>query len=147
MTKQTKVKYKITGGKLSIEHNILLQQLTFRKKTKNNKDNIYYSYFIKLPRAIYTLLKPTDDTVYMKYEEDKIILSPHVMDMAKKVKIQIDNKSLTDNPREHRYKLTIPRKFIDTQDYQRQKSYITLTITAEDNKEGYNITLKQKQIG
>ncbi len=139
-----KVKYKTINGKLCIEHNILLQQLQFRKKDKNDEYKNYYSYFIKLPRAIYTLINPTDDLVYLKKHENKIIILPEEDENTKKVKIQLDNKSQCTDSDDYRYKLTIPKKYLNTTQYQTRKSYIICQITAKNNKTGYEITLTQK---
>ena len=142
--KESNVSYRIIDGSLSIEHHILLQQLTFRKKSKDGTEKTYYSYFIKLPWAVYNLLEPTDDTVYLKQDDDSLIELLHESDdNSRKVKIQLDNKSLTDDTSEYRYKLTIPKKFIENDSFIRGQTYITLTITSKNNKYGYYITLKQ----
>lgn len=143
MTKKQKVTYKTVNGKLSIEHHMLLQQLTFRKSSNNGEIKVYYSYFIKLPKAVYDLLNLSDDTVYLKQVNDKIILLDTKEEDTKKVKIQLDNKSITDNVDDYRYKLTIPKKFIDTTVYKRGESYINCRITSTDNTKGYEITLRQ----
>jgi hypothetical protein len=142
--KESNVSYRIIEGSLSIEHHILLQQLTFRKKSKDGTEKTYYSYFIKLPRAVYNLLEPTDDLVYLKQDDDSLIELLHEpTDNSRKVKIQLDNKSLTDDTSEYRYKLTIPKKFIENDSFIRGQTYIILTVTSKNNKYGYYITLRQ----
>jgi len=145
LTKKTnqKVTYKLIDNKLCIEHHILLQQLIFRKKTKNNEYKEYYSYFIKLPRAIYNLLSPEDDIVYLTKNKEKIHIYTEAVDNSKKVHIQIDNRSQKNNMEYNRYKLTIPKKFITKTNYKHEKSYILCQIKANNNKRGYEITLKQ----
>jgi len=138
-----KVTYKLIDNKLCIEHHILLQQLIFRKKTKNNEYKEYYSYFIKLPRAIYNLLSPEDDIVYLTKNKEKIHIYTEAVDNSKKVHIQIDNRSQKNNVEYNRYKLTIPKKFITKTNYKQEKSYILCQIKANNNKRGYEITLKQ----
>lgn len=142
--KESNVSYRIIDGCLSIEHHILLQQLTFKKKSKDGTEKTYYSYFIKLPRAVYNLLEPTDDLVYLKQKEDGLIHLLHEqVEESRKVKIQLDNKSLTDDSSEYRYKLTIPKKFIENDSFIRGQTYIILTIKSKNNKYGYYITLRQ----
>ena len=65
-------------------------------------------------------------------------------DNTKKVKIQLDNKSQCTDNDDYRYKLTIPKKYLNTTQYQTRKSYIICQITAKNNKTGYEITLTQK---
>ena len=145
MTKKSnqKVTYKVLDKKLCIEHHILLQQLTFHKKSKNDKYSEYHSYFIKLPRAIYDLLSPEKDTVYLRKAGENIHISRNDMDKSKKVQIQIDNRSLDNKTEYNRYKLTIPKKFINETCYKRGKSYILCQITSKENETGYEIILKQ----
>lgn len=142
--KESNVSYKIIDGSLSIEHHILLQQLTFNKKSKNGTEKTYYSYFIKLPRTVYNLLEPSDETVYLKRNDDGLIELLHwPADNSRKVKIQLDNKNMTNDSSQYRYKLTIPKKFIENDSFIRGQTYITLTITSKNNKYGYYITLRQ----
>lgn len=145
MTKKINQKstYKVIDGKLCIEHHILLQQLTFRKKAKNEEYKDYYSYFIKLPLAIYDLISPKDNIIYLKKKNDKIILQRDMDAASKKVKIQVDNKSLENEHEFNRYKISIPKKFIEETGYERGKSYMTCRIISNDNSTGYIITLKQ----
>lgn len=136
--------YRVLDGKLCIEHYILLQQLTFRKKGKTGEYKDYYSYFIKLPLPVYDLLAPEDDIIYLKKEDDKIILQKNMCADGRRVKIQVDNKSLNKKREFNRYKISIPKKFITENCYERGKSYMTCRITGSDNSTGYTITLEQR---
>ena len=148
LTKQTKQKvtYKVSNGKLCIEHHIILQQLTFRKKGKNEEYKKYHSYFIKLPKAIYDLLSPTKNIIYLKHQDDKLFILKNNEKNTKKVRIQVDNRSIDNITEYNRYKISIPKKFIKEKDYKRGKSYMKCQIISSNNNPGYIINLKQHNI-
>ena len=138
-----KVTYKVLDGRLCIEHHIVLQQLTFRKKGKSGEFKNYHSYFIKLPRAIYDLLSPMGDIVYLKGCDDRILVLNSVDEDAKKVRIQVDNSSVDNLGDFNRYKISIPKKFINEDDYRRGESYMLCQVVSTGDSPGYVIFLKQ----
>lgn len=138
-----KVTYRVLDGRLCIEHHIVLQQLTFRKKGKSGEFKNYHSYFIKLPRAIYDLLSPVGDIVYLKGCDDRILVLDSVDEGAKRVRIQVDNGSGDSLGDFNRYKISIPKKFIREDEYRRGESYMMCRVVSSGNGPGYVIFLKQ----
>ncbi|MBR0471946.1 MAG: hypothetical protein IJI98_04530 [Methanosphaera sp.] len=139
MTKKAREKhrYRIIDGKLCIEHYLSLQQLNFRKKLKNDEYKIYSSYHIKLPRSIYELLdKPKQ--VYLEKRDKKLIIHTTCSEDFKKINIQTSKTGQGNNG----YQLTIPKKLLDTSNYERGKTMILCRIIAADNTKGYTLTLE-----
>ena len=123
-------------GKLCIQYYILLQQLTFKKKLKDETYKEYNSYLIKFPRPIKELIA-TDD-VYLEKSGNTFYLRNKEVENAKKIRIQ-KSKSGKDNIA---YQLTIPRKLFKITNYQSGKTYILCQVLSSNNKEGYEITLE-----
>lgn len=138
-----KVTYRVLDGRLCIEHHIVLQQLTFRKKGKSGEFKNYHSYFIKLPRAIYDLLSPAGDIIYLKSYDDRILVLNSVDEDAKRVRIQVDNSSVDNLGDFNRYKISIPKKFINEDEYRRGESYMLCQVVSTSDSHGYVIFLKQ----
>ena len=136
----SKVKYKTIDGKLCIEHYILLQELTFRKKSTTGEYKTYNSYLIKLPAAVYNLLDTRE--VYLEKVNEEILILDTPTDNTRKVRIQEDKRSIND-VQKNRYSFTIPKKMLNLETYKRGESYITLRIIAQDNNKGYALTLEQ----
>ena len=131
-----KHRYTVLDGKLCIQHYLLLQQLTYRKKLKDNSYKEYQSYHIKLPKAVKELL-PANNTVFLEKVDDKLVLHTTNGDGFKKIKIQESKKG-----NDVGYQLTIPQKLLDMTSYRRGETYILCQVTAADNTDGFVITLK-----
>lgn len=140
MTKKSKkeTKYTIQDGHLCIQHYLLLQQLTYRKKLKTGEYKQYNSYHIKFPRVVHDLIDPPDDTIYLEKVEDEIIIHKEKNEKYKKVRFQKNNKTDTHNIT---YQLTIPKKMLKIDNYKRGETYILCQVTAAENNEGYSVTL------
>ncbi len=124
---------------LRIRHYLLLQQLVYRKKLKDNTYREYYSYHIKLPHVIYELIDPVDDTVYLEEDEKRIIVHRESEDSFKRIRIQ---KSVYDSG--VIYQLTVPQKFLNMVDYESGKTAVVCQVIAADNDVGFEITLELK---
>lgn len=131
-----KHRYDVIEGKLCIQHYLLLQQLSYRKKLKDNSYKDYQSYHIKLPRAVKELLH--DNTVFLEKVDDKLVVHTSSGEGFKKIKIQKSRKGNDDVG----YQLTIPRKLLDMSSYKRGETYILCQVTAADNSNGFVITLE-----
>ena len=134
---ESKTSYEVIDGRLCIKHYLLLQQLVYRKKLKDNTYKEYYSYHIKLPRVIYELINPVDDTVYLEYDENRIIVHKESNDSFKRLRIQ---RSVHDSS--VIYQLTIPQKFLKLVYYESGKTAVVCQVIATDNDEGYEVTLE-----
>ena len=132
-----KHRYIILDSKLCIQHYLLLQQLTYRKKLKDNSYREYQSYHIKFPKAVKELLG-SNDTVFLEKVDDKLVLHTSNGDGFKKIKIQETRKGNDDVG----YQLTIPQKLLDITDYKRGETLVLCQVTAADNEDGFIITLK-----
>ena len=136
----TKIKQKTriitVDGKLCIQYYLLLQQLTYRKKLKDDKYKIYVSYHIKFPKTLYELIG-NKDIIYLEKQEDKLVIHTQNDENYKKITIQKTQKNDDIG-----YQLTIPQKLLKINEYKRGETYILCQTTAANNKEGYNITLE-----
>lgn len=130
-----KHRYTVIEGKLCIQHYLLLQQLTYRKKLKDNTYKEYQSYHIKLPKAVKELLK--EDSVFLEKVDEKLVVHTIDGDGFKKIKIQESKKGNNVG-----YQLTIPQKLLDMTSYKRGETYILCQVTAADNSDGFVITLE-----
>lgn len=133
----SKTSYSILEGKLCITHYLLLQQLVYRKKLKDNSFKEYYSYHVKLPRAVYELINPVDDVVYLEHAEKRIVLHRKSDNLFKRIRIQ---KSRNDHSVS--YQLTIPTKFLKGDDYKTGAITIACRVIAADNSDGYVISFE-----
>ena len=136
---ESKTSYDVIDGMLRIRHYLLLQQLVYRKKLKDNTYREYYSYHIKLPHVIYELIDPVDDTVYLEEDEKRIIVHRESEDSFKRIRIQ---KSVYDSG--VIYQLTVPQKFLNMVDYESGKTAVVCQVIAADNDVGFEITLELK---
>ena len=136
----TKIRQKnritIVDGKLCIQYYLLLQQLTYQKKLKDNTYKQYVSYHIKFPKTLYELIGK-QNKVYLEKQENKLILHTEDNENYRKINIQKTRKNDDIG-----YQLTIPQKLLKIQEYKRGKTYILCQTIAADNKEGYIITLE-----
>ena len=130
-----KHRYTVLNGKLCIQHYLLLQQLTYRKKLKDNSYKEYQSYHIKLPKVVKELL-PANNTVFLEKVDDKLVVHTSNGDGFKKIKIQESKKG-----NDRGYQLTIPQKLLDMTSYQRGETYILCQVVAADNSKGFVISL------
>lgn len=138
-----RIKYTLIDGKLCIQHYLLLQRLTFNKKVKTGEYKEYNSYHIKFPRAIYDLLQPEDNQLYLKQlENGKILVLTEPDDAARKVKIQKTNKKQNSSSDNRTYSITIPKKLLVLDDYRQGEVFILCQIIA-DNETGYTTTLER----
>lgn len=131
-----KHKYIIIDGKLCVQHYLLLQQLTYHKKLKDNSYKEYKSYHIKFPKAVKELLKY--DTVFLENREGKLVVHTRNFEGYKKIKIQETKKGKNDVG----YQLTIPQKLMNISNYKRKKTCVLCQVIAADNSEGFIITLE-----
>ena len=122
-------------GKLCIQYYLLLQQLTYRKKLKDNTYKEYVSYHIKFPKTLYELIGK--DEIYLEKQEEKLILHTENNENYRKINIQ---KTRRNN--DVGYQLTIPQKLLKIHEYKRGETYILCQTIAANNKEGYLITLE-----
>lgn len=122
-------------GKLCIQYYLLLQQLTYRKKLKDNTYKEYVSYHIKFPKTLYELIGK--DEIYLEKQEDKLIIHTENNENYKRINIQ---KTRRNN--DVGYQLTIPQKLVKIHEYKRGETYILCQTIAANNKEGYIITLE-----
>lgn len=136
----TKIKQKTriitVDGKLCIQYYLLLQQLTYRKKLKDDKYKVYVSYHIKFPKTLYELLG-NKDTIYLEKQKDKLVIHTQNNENYKKITIQKTQKNDDIG-----YQLTIPQKLLKINEYKRGETYILCQTIAANNKEGYIITLE-----
>ena len=132
-----KHRYTVIEGKLCIQHYLLLQQLTYRKKLKDNSYKEYQSYRIKLPRAVKELLGE-NNTVFLEKVDEKLVVHTSNGDGFKKIKIQESRKG-----KDIGYQLTIPQKLLDMTDYQRGETQVLCqVVAAADNSDAFVITLE-----
>lgn len=133
-----KHRYTVIDGKLCIQHYLLLQQLTYRKKLKDNTYKEYQSYHIKLPKAVKELLK--EDSVFLEKVDEKLVVHTIDGDGFKKIKIQESKKG-----NDVGYQLTIPQKLLNITSYQRGETYVLCQVVAADNSDGFVIILELVQ--
>ena len=132
-----KHRYTLVDGKLCIQHYLLLQQLTYRKKLKDNSYKEYQSYHIKFPKAIKELLG-SNDVVFLEKLDSKLVVHTRNGDGFKKIKIQETRKGNDDVG----YQLTIPQKLLDITSYKRGETYVLCQVLAAKNNNGFIITLE-----
>lgn len=131
-----KHRYTVLNGKLCIQHYLLLQQLTYRKKLKDKTYKEYQSYHIKLPRAVKELLGD-NNTVFLEKMDDKLVVHTSDSDGFKKIKIRESKKENNVG-----YQLTIPQKLLDMTSYQHGETGILCQVVAADNDDGFVITFE-----
>lgn len=135
--RNSKTCYTVVDGKLCVKHYLLLQQLLYRKKLKDNTFKEYCSYHVKFPRVVYELLNPVDGIVYLEHVDNRIIIHRESDDSFKKIRIQ---KSRSDS--NIIYQLTVPRIFLKLDDYKSGESIVVCQVIAADNDDGYLVWLE-----
>lgn len=139
LTRNDKVRtrYSVVDGRLCIEHFLLLQQLTYRKKLKDDKFKEYFSYHVKLPRVIFDLLDPVDNMVYLEGCDGFVVVHRMMGDGFKRIRIQESRKGDGSVI----YQLTVPQKLLSVDAFVRGETFVRCRVVSCDDGDGFRLTL------